>query len=53
MLKRIINFNKRDWRHVLWLIADLIKQLFMCKFSEVRECVFLILIHLKYDSKRL
>lgn len=51
MIKRILKFNKQDWRHIGWLLKGLIKNFIKCDYHEFMECYYLIKLHMSYDCK--
>ncbi len=52
VLKRLVNFNKKDWKHVWWLFKNMIKQFFIGDLHESKEAYLFLKIHLSYDSTR-
>lgn len=52
MLHRILRFNKKDWKHCLWLFRNMIKQFCLLNFDEADEAWYWLKIHLSYDSHR-
>lgn len=53
MIKRIVNFDKQDWKHVSWLFNNMLKQLFIeFNWHETKESYYWIMIHLTHDSNR-
>ena len=52
MIKRIINFDKEDWKHIWWLFKNMIKQFMLFNFKESHEAFLWIKIHLMYDNRR-
>ena len=53
MLKRIINFNRKDWKHLWWLFTRIVNGWYNGNLEQMVDAYCWILIHLKYDSKRL
>lgn len=53
MLKRILNFDKNDWKHISCLFKNMIKQFIFGDFHEAREALYWIQIHLNYDSNKI
>lgn len=53
MIRRVIKFNKQDWKHCRWLFKNMIKQFLMFEFKEAQETYYWLKIHLGYDSKRI
>ena len=51
-IKRVLNFNKNDWKHVWRLFRNMIKQFLKGDFRESKEAYWWIKIHLSYDSKK-
>lgn len=52
MIKRIINFDKQDWKHVSSLFVNGIKQFFKGDLHESKEAFIWLKTHFSYDSKR-
>lgn len=52
MIKRILNFDKEDWKHCWWLFRNMIKQFILMDFKESEEAWLLLKLHLSYDSDR-
>jgi len=53
MIKRILHFDKQDWKHCWWLFRNMIKQFILLEFHESEEAWFWLKIHLTNDSKRM
>jgi len=53
LIKRIFGFDKQDWKHLRFLLINMIKQFIKGNFHESKEAYYWIKIHLSYDSKRL
>lgn len=53
MIKRIIGFDEQDWKHILFLLKNGIKQFFKGDFHESKEAFIWLKTHLSYDSKRI
>jgi len=51
MIKRILNFNKQDWKHMSFLFGTLITNFFKCDYHEMLESYYLLKLHLSYDSQ--
>lgn len=53
MVKRIINFDKQDWKHMRFLFKNMLIQFFV-KFDwhETKESYIWMKIHLTYDSTK-
>lgn len=53
MIKRILNFDKQDWKHMRFLFLNTLKQ-FLIKFDwhETKEGIIWMKIHLTYDSTK-
>lgn len=51
MFKRILSFDKNDWKHVTWLFRNMIKQFIIGDFHEAKEAYYWIKIHLSYNGK--
>lgn len=52
MLKRILSFDKQDWKHIAFLFKNMIKQFFKGDIQESKEAFIWIKTHLSYDSER-
>jgi hypothetical protein len=52
VIKRIFNFDKKDWKHVGFLFFNMIKQFFKGDLHESKEACYWLKFHLTYDSKR-
>lgn len=52
MLKRIINFDKRDWKHVWWLFTKILNGWYNGNLNQIVDAYYWIRIHLEYDSKQ-
>jgi hypothetical protein len=52
LIKRILNFDKKDWKHILWLLKNSVIQLFKGNLSESKEALYWVKIHICYDSHR-
>lgn len=52
-IHRISNFDKRDWRHVLWLIRCLLVGIVTLNFKEVTEAYWWIRVHCEYDHSEI
>jgi len=50
MLKRILNFDKQDWKHMRFLFFNMFKQFFKGDLHESRESFIWMKIHLSYNS---
>ena len=53
MLKRIMNFDKQDWKHCLWLFGNMIKQFLLWDFKESDEAWALLKLHFTHDHTRM
>lgn len=54
MLKRVMNFDKQDWKHVSWLTGNMLKNFFIrCDLSAARESWLWLKLHFTHDSKRI
>lgn len=53
MWKRIINFDKQDWKHVRFLFFNMIKQFFNGDLQESKEAYYWLKFHFNNDSKRI
>lgn len=51
MIKRLINFNTKDWKHLGWLFKGLCKNFITCNYADFMECYYLIRLHLCHDNK--
>lgn len=53
MIKRVINFDKQDWKHIWFLFTGMLKSFFIdFDWHETKECFIFMKIHLTHDSKR-
>lgn len=53
MIQRIKNFDKQDWKHMLFLFKNMMKQLFIeLNWHETKDAYYWMKIHLTHDSKR-
>lgn len=52
MIKRILNFDKNDWKHILYLLKNCLIQGINGNFEESKEALYWIKIHLTYDSNK-
>lgn len=53
MIKRIMNFDKKDWKHVSWLFRNMIKDFWLCNFEDSHESWLFLKLHLTHDHTRL
>lgn len=51
--RRILRFNKQDWKHICWLLKNMVKQFFLLNINDAKEAALLVYIHFKYDSERI
>lgn len=52
MIKRLWNFDSKDWEHCWWLFSGMIKSAFKWNFNDAQEAYFWLRIHLSYDNER-
>lgn len=52
MIKRILNFDKTDWKHVSFLFFNMVKQFIIMDYQESKEAWYFLKLHLMYDSNR-
>lgn len=53
MIKRIMNFDKQDWKHVSWLFRNMVKNFWLCKFEDSYELWLFLKLHFTHDHTRL
>lgn len=53
MIKRVLKFNKQDWKHVWWLFRNMIKQFVLFNFSEAEESWFFLKLHFTHDHTKM
>lgn len=46
------NWAWHDTKHVLWLLGNCLKQLWLGNLHEARECLIWIKIHFEYEHER-
>ncbi|AEO93491.1 gp232 [Bacillus phage G] len=52
MIRRMLNYDKKDWNHVRFLFFNMIKQFFLLDFKESKEAWYFLKLHLTHDSNR-
>lgn len=53
MLIRVCKFDRQDWKHIGFLLKNMLNQLFVkYNWHEAKEAYIFIKIHLSYDSTR-
>lgn len=52
LLKQILNFDRQDWLHIRFLLKNSLVQLLNMNFSEAKEALYWVKIHISYDSNR-
>lgn len=52
MLKRIVNYNKEDWKHISFLLKNSVIQFYKGNFNDSIDALYWIKIHLTYDSTK-
>jgi hypothetical protein len=52
MIKRVMKFDKQDWKHCWWLFRNMIKQFLLLEFAESYEAWLLLKLHITYDSNK-
>lgn len=52
MIKRVIGFDKDDWKHIRFLAVNMFKQFCKGDLLESKDAFYWILVHLTYDSKK-
>lgn len=51
MIKRALNFDRQDWKHMKFLFLNMLKQFFIeLNWHEAKEAYIWMKIHLSYDS---
>lgn len=50
---QIINFDKQDWKHVWWLLKNMIYQFTIGDFEESKEAWYWLKMHCTYPSNRI
>jgi hypothetical protein len=53
IIKRIIQFDNKDWKHISWLISMMFKGWWNGDWKQIVESWFWLRIHLEYDSKKI
>jgi hypothetical protein len=52
MIRRILNFDAHDRRHIGFLIRNMFVQFFKGDWAEAKDAAYWIRLHLTYDSER-
>lgn len=52
MIKRILNFDSKDWNHVWCLFKNMVVQFCKGDLLEAKDAWYFIRFHFEYDSKR-
>jgi len=52
IMKRIVNYDKHDWKHIFFCIKMIIKGLAIGDIGMAYEGWLFFTMHLMYDSKR-
>lgn len=53
IMRRIYYFDRQDWKHVMTLFLNGIKQFFLLNWEESKEAFIWIKIHMSYDSTKI
>jgi hypothetical protein len=53
IIKRVLNFDKDDWKHCHWLFRSMVKKFFILEFNDAYESWLFLKLHLTHDSKKL
>lgn len=51
-MKRVLTFNKQDWKHIGFLTKNMFIQFFKGDLAESYEAWMWIKVHFSYDSTR-
>lgn len=52
MIKRVIKFDKQDWKHISFLLKNCIMQCFNLNFTNAKDALYWVKIHICYDSNK-
>jgi hypothetical protein len=52
MIKRILNFDAHDWRHIGFLARNMFVQILKGDWAEAKDATYWIRLHLTHDSER-
>ncbi len=52
MIKRILNFDIQDWKHIRYLSLNFFIQLTRGNLIEVKDALYWIKLHISYDSNK-
>ena len=52
MLKRIFDFEKRDWQHCWWLLKNMVRRFMLGDFAGANEVWMYLKLHLTHDYKK-
>ena len=50
--KRVLNFDKQDWKHIIFLFTNMIKQWFLMDYNESKDAWIFLKLHFTHDSDR-
>jgi len=53
MLRRIVNFSRHDWKHLLFCARVMLRGFWIGDAGMVEEGWLFFWMHLKYDSRRI
>jgi len=53
MIKRVLSFDREDWRHVGYILRHMLKAIIQAEVGEVIEGYYLLKLHFNYDHKRI
>jgi hypothetical protein len=51
-LKRILNYDEYDWKHLLWLCGRVLNGYWNGNLDQMMDACFWIKVHLLFDSER-
>lgn len=50
MIVRILNFDKRDWKHIGWLLGKIMRGYWKGDWRQMAEAWFWVCFHFDHDS---
>ncbi len=53
MLKRIARFDRKDWKHIFWLVGRIFTGFWEGNAAKMVDAWFWLRFHLEHDSVRL
>jgi hypothetical protein len=53
MIRRVMKFDKQDWKHVWWLFRLMVKSFFLFRFNDAEEAWIFLKLHFTHDHTRM